>query len=455
MQWRKGTIMIKVSVIIPVYNTSKYLSQCLNSLLEQRLSNIEIICINDCSSDESLNILEKYAKKDNRIKIINNCLNIGAGKSRDIGIKAAKGEYLSILDSDDFCDQDMLGLVYKACKEDNLDVVIYDYTKYDNQTHKLTDYTLDISFSQYYCKDIFNFETCKDYIFQMFNCGPCTKMYRREFIIENKLEFHDLHNAEDAYFGNMVIVLAKRMKYIEFNKPLYYYRVNVPTQLSLNINRGPRCTWEALMAIKCALVEKDLYKKCKKSFDSYAIQTLYETIESINGNFRTELYQFLFEKGINELGMNDYTNDSFISSYFYNQYLYFKSGEIDAEIILSAYTENNVKRLLESLNRLHYRYALWGVGKFGKNFIEICNKENYKLSGLIDSDIDKHGSNVGGYIVTSFQNMKEHIDAVIITNVKYGKDILNIIRNEHNNIMLVNAYAFCIRDMALEKCIYH
>ena len=98
--------MSKVSVIIPVYNTEKFLRKCLDSVCNQTLQDIEIICINDCSTDGSLEILREYAGKDNRIKLIELFENGGAAKARNIGIDIAHGEYIGFVDSDDFVDLD-------------------------------------------------------------------------------------------------------------------------------------------------------------------------------------------------------------------------------------------------------------------------------------------------------------------------------------------------------------
>ena len=99
--------MPKVSVIIPIYNAAEFLGECLDSVLAQTLTDIEVICVNDGSPDNSLEILREYEKKDSRIKIIDQ-KNQGAGAARNHGMSVARGEYLSFLDSDDFFDRDML-----------------------------------------------------------------------------------------------------------------------------------------------------------------------------------------------------------------------------------------------------------------------------------------------------------------------------------------------------------
>ena len=119
-----------VSVIIPVYNAEAYLEECLDSVVNQTLKNIEIICVNDGSTDNSLDILKEYQEKDDRVIIINQ-ENQGAGVARNQGIKVAKGNYLSILDADDFFELNMLELMCMNALKFDADVTICRADGYD------------------------------------------------------------------------------------------------------------------------------------------------------------------------------------------------------------------------------------------------------------------------------------------------------------------------------------
>ena len=115
--------MSKVSIILPIYKVEKYLTKCLDSLINQTLSDIEIICIDDCSPDNSIRILREYALKDERIKIINLKENIGAAGARNKGLEVAKGEYLGFVDPDDYIDLNFYEELYKKALEDGADIV--------------------------------------------------------------------------------------------------------------------------------------------------------------------------------------------------------------------------------------------------------------------------------------------------------------------------------------------
>ena len=113
----------KISIIIPVYNTKKYLRKCLDSVINQTLKEIEIICINDASTDSSKQILEEYSSKDKRIKIINNDHNLGQSLTRNKGLDVAKGEFIGFVDSDDYIEPQTYEISYINAKNDNVDIV--------------------------------------------------------------------------------------------------------------------------------------------------------------------------------------------------------------------------------------------------------------------------------------------------------------------------------------------
>ena len=179
--------MSKVSVIIPVYNVEKYLRECLNSVVNQTLKDIEIICVNDGSTDNSLAILQEYAKNDKRIVLINQ-ENKNAGAARNTGLAHATGEYLSFLDSDDFFELNMLEEMYNSAKENSLDIVICDYDKY-NTVEKIYKAPKKTLTTDSWDGIIFNYKDVPDGIFTGFLIAAWNKMFSRKFIEKNNLKF--------------------------------------------------------------------------------------------------------------------------------------------------------------------------------------------------------------------------------------------------------------------------
>ena len=134
---------IKVSIIIPVYNVEQYLPKCLDSIINQTLKDIEIICINDGSTDNSLSILKEYASKDDRMIIIDK-ENKGQGIARNLGIKKAKGKYIGFVDPDDWVDIQMFEKMYNQAQKLNSEIVICDLVKYQEWNEKYTKFYFHI-----------------------------------------------------------------------------------------------------------------------------------------------------------------------------------------------------------------------------------------------------------------------------------------------------------------------
>ncbi len=215
--------MSKVSVIIPVYNTEDYLRKCLDSVCNQTLSDIEIICINDCSTDSSLEILKEYSSKDNRIKLINFDENKGAAVARNTGIDIAQGEYIGFVDSDDFIDLDFYEKLYNKAVETDADAVKGKLFLYDLKTGKkyLEDW-IDINDK---------ITRHKAYFYFTFT----TAIYKRNIIIDNNVHFLDnLKHFEDPYFTIKANLYYKKL--ILVNDAHYYYTNNPSSTSRKNIS---------------------------------------------------------------------------------------------------------------------------------------------------------------------------------------------------------------------------
>ena len=210
--------MSKVSVIIPVYNTEKFLRKCLDSVCNQTLQDIEIICINDCSTDGSLEILREYAGKDNRIKLIELFENGGAAKARNIGIDIAHGEYIGFVDSDDFVDLDFYEKLYNKAVETGADAVKGKLYLYDINTNKVyLEAWIDINDSVKKNKANFYFTFT-------------TAIYKSSLIKEYNIRFLEgLIHFEDPYFTIMAAIHYNKLEVIDDAK---YYYINNPNSTS-------------------------------------------------------------------------------------------------------------------------------------------------------------------------------------------------------------------------------
>ena len=195
----------KVSVIIPVYNVEKYLRKCLDSVCAQTLEDIEIICVNDCSPDDSIEILKEYASKDNRIKIIDFKENRGVAVARNEAIKIATGEYIGFVDSDDWIDLDFYEKLYKKAKEDNVDLVVGNHiTVQNNQNSKLIDIVNKVKKNKIYFNGLFYLG-----------------LYKNEILKKYDIKFlENVIYGEDRLFPILAVYYANK---VETVADTYYY----------------------------------------------------------------------------------------------------------------------------------------------------------------------------------------------------------------------------------------
>ena len=216
---------IKVSVIVPVYNVKKYLAKCLDSIIAQTLKDIEIICVNDGSTDGSDKVLEEYKKKDARIQVVNR-KNGGLSAARNTGMPYAKGKYIGFVDSDDYIEPTMYELMYYNAEHFQSQLVICAAHKIDDTTGIVFDddpyYTLG-----YFPKELdnraFTHVDTKDFL-QDLCVMAWNKLYLRSFLEEKNAKFPDGYIFEDGPFFTDIYFDMDRVTIVrDF---LYYYRVN-------------------------------------------------------------------------------------------------------------------------------------------------------------------------------------------------------------------------------------
>ena len=214
--------MPKVSIIIPVYNVEDYLAQCLDSIINQTFTDIEIICVNDGSTDNSYNILQHYQNYDARIKIINK-KNGGLSSARNAGLDTAKSKYVYFIDSDDYCSTTTIETCYNNAEKNNSDVVIFDFV----WTTPPNDKPVILTISQYgnkYENSSFNINSMDALSYKYIPVSTWSKFYNREFLTQNNLRFYEDMIYEDVPFWASIYSKAKRITYIK--TPLYFYRKN-------------------------------------------------------------------------------------------------------------------------------------------------------------------------------------------------------------------------------------
>jgi len=214
--------MPKVSIIVPVYNSEKFLHRCINSILSQTYTDFECILLNDCSTDNSGMICDEYASKDNRIKVIYNLKNKGASLSRKTGFEFSTGEYILFIDSDDWIKPDMVLLLYQKVIKDNCDIAICNvYYIYKNGNIKLLKQDYSSNNKINILKKIF---------YEYFHVFLFNKLIKRELL--QLIEFPPFNCSEDSVITIQLLFYAEKIDFI--NDYLYYYCYN---EFSLTQNK--------------------------------------------------------------------------------------------------------------------------------------------------------------------------------------------------------------------------
>ena len=210
--------MPKISVIIPVYNTEKYLKECLDSVINQTLTDIEIICIDDGSTDNSFKILQEYAQKDERFIVLKQ-KNRGAGLARNLGIKQAKAEFVVFMDSDDkYPDENILELMYAKAKENNVMICGGEFSFFTSENSTLTQNFLESDRKYSFEKD-----EVIEYKNYQFDYGYHRFIYNREFLLKNGLFFPNYRRFQDPPFFVKAMIKAER--FFALNKITYCHRI--------------------------------------------------------------------------------------------------------------------------------------------------------------------------------------------------------------------------------------
>ena len=290
--------MVKVSVIVPVYNVEDYLEKCLDSVIGQTFEDIEIICVNDGSTDNSLDILNEYEKKDNRIKVISQ-ENAGLAEARNVGMKHACGEYLLFLDSDDWLELECIEELYANAKNNDSDMVLFNSIeiKENNQTRERIyikpKKKKKIDFDNFSFDYSFKKRLVMNSLFVVWS-----KFYKTSFLKENKIEFKDFRLFEDVPFHIETMIRAERISYLP--KVLHNYnRLNLKSlQNSKNSLNKRLILFDIFNDVEEFLKNNDFYGEFEPEFLEFKIGQSLVNFNLTQEEFKEEFYKTMREEFI-------------------------------------------------------------------------------------------------------------------------------------------------------------
>lgn len=402
---------MKVSIIIPVYNVCKYIEECLDSVLKQTLTDIEIICIDDCSTDGSREIVSEYAKADSRIRLFYNKENKGLSSVRNLGIKNASGEYIYFLDSDDMIERTAIEEMYYLALRDNLDGILFDaQVIYDDKV-------LENEFKDYKGSRSHEYKEIQagQELFSQFirnddwSASVSRQFWNRIFIINHNLQFIKGIIHEDEVFSFLALMYSERIIVLDKKYHIRRFRYNsiMTTEKTIKNVHG---------ILKCLL---EIYKFLESQENIRCEREVY-----------IHLTNFLYNVKKNVLN-----NIEWLDEYIYEDrreqvLVQIIKIVIDSEII---FTSEQIEQLKEAK-----QIYIFGAGYYAKNLIFECIKNNISLKGILVSDLSNNPSELLGLEVMDIKNcMIDKDDLVIIGVMKFNSDIQFLLKQKNvENIMI-------------------
>jgi len=430
--------MIKVSVIIPIYNMELYLEECLQSVIAQTLKEIEIICVNDGSTDNSLEILQKYASQYSNIVILNQ-ENCGVGKARNRGINIAKGEFVAFMDPDDFYpDRDILECLYNDAKKNNVyicggslcslknNTIIKDYDGW------LRDYTFNCNGKMTY----------QDY---QFFYGFYRFIYHLEFLKKNNLYFPSYIRFQDPPFFVRAMLCAEEfyaMKKITYCYRQGYKKFILTPEKTIDYAKGVI----DLLNISKEKKLKKLHRSVIKVLHNILSISIYKHIaEGAEGNTELEELVYQINKNINI------------------QYFQEKIGALQSPFLLEPreiveFVQLILKKESEFLDRINQykKIIIYGAGEVGLEVADYLKKVNgIEIICFVVSDKTKNPHNINGIPVKSVHDIIEYKKKALVliaTSSKYHHDIKNVLQElRFESILPINYSEFQLFGTKIKK----
>ena len=308
-----------VSIIIPIYNVESYLRECLDSILAQTYKNLEVILIDDGSTDSSGAIAKEYASKDIRIHYFYQ-ENQGAGSARNKGLEKANGEWVLFFDSDDFMRADSIALLAERARTTNAQITI----AASNALHQIKIIPMPkwLQFKFIPNKTTFNYKDMPKHIFGFCVGWAWDKLYRRDFLLTHNLSFQNLPSTNDLSFTFTSLILADTITCLD--TVLFTHRINVPTSLESTRDKTPLSFIEAIRLWKENLIRAGVYAEVKESYINWSFDFAMWYLESLNSTQAKDRVFVALRKTLKELDITIASMRYFRSEKNYKRFLYLR-----------------------------------------------------------------------------------------------------------------------------------
>ena len=342
---------VKVSVIMPIYNAFDYLKPAIDGVLNQTLSDIELICVDDGSTDNSLSILKEYQQSDERVRIITES-NAGPSIARNKGLARARGKYVIFLDADDFFDYTLLEKLYNMAEDNSLDIALCKFDIYNNRKSSFEDNIRSDHGEIFSESEVVSKNDYPDVILSCTTGYVWNKLFRREFILEKELTFDpDLRVFEDTHFVVTSLSLAERVG--KCYERLIHHRVYSNQPRNKLFRKYYRQVPEVYAKIKEFLRAHGMYTPLSQSFLNLSASRCYKIYNLLWLDAKAEFWDLLHDTYAEELGWTqaepEYFEDSEVCDFVAGVLIYTHKQHLKRDDKGTKVNIKSVGRILKSM----------------------------------------------------------------------------------------------------------
>lgn len=264
-----------VSVIVPTYNAEEFVAECVDSVLGQSLSDFELICVDDGSTDSTCAIIQERANRDARVSLIRQA-NAGPGVARNAGLERARGSYVYCLDADDYLERDMLSQCVRALDGAQADMALVAFRTYNQQAGRAFPAEWGMRHEEVYPSHpggVFTWETAPDLFFETVQNVPWNKVVRRELLEARGIRFQELRLTEDLMYSLPAAVSAKAV--VRIAQPLVVHREFAGTNAMSDKGKHPLDFLEAFAALQTWLQKEGVYEPLRLAYQEWLLDATY------------------------------------------------------------------------------------------------------------------------------------------------------------------------------------
>lgn len=404
--------MVKVSVLVPVYNVKKYLRQCLDSLAAQTLDGIEFVCIDDGSTDGCSEILDAYAAQDVRFRVIHK-ENSGYGASMNVGLRTARGEYIGIVESDDFADAEMFERLYDVAEAQHAEVVKSNYDSFTDRDGNTFHEMLEGLPYRTICS------AEKDYRLLQTDTFLWTSLYQKAFLLQNHIWFHETPGAsyQDVSFSLKVALCCKRIYLV--SEGYLHYRMDNPGASGHQVSKKYLCYHEEFAEYWRFLQTRSKEEQEIGTAASYNAWRIYQAScwpYVARRDRRRYLHRVIDEfqhlQQQSRLKENEWPQEAWGKL----KHLLEEPAACEFDCIRTLQKERLLKEgFLQDLHQAR-KFYLYGAGKVAERLLQNLDRQGISVAGLLVQNLEGNPASVAGVPVEAWQEAdadREH-DLVVI-----------------------------------------